>query len=139
MHDPLLARHSEVSQEHLHRLVELTCRWMFRLRAILGSAFRRQDDRSHCMVSLTQGSFAHTRLVRDVWSPYIDCTQEPKTWYRLVPTTVRTMLELLWLWNLGSCLVDGTLCFMMSGIRTEDNPTHTWFEMWGAIEAFISW
>lgn len=41
MHDPLLARHSEVSHEHLQWLVDLTCRWMFRLQAIFGSTFRR--------------------------------------------------------------------------------------------------
>lgn len=50
MHDPLLERHSKVSQEHLQRLVDLTCRWRFGLHALFGIAFGRQDDRSHYVV-----------------------------------------------------------------------------------------
>jgi len=111
---------------------------MFRLEAVLGSAFRRQDDRSHCMVWLTQGRFICTRLVRDVRRPYIDCTQGLEMWYGLSPTAVRTMLQLFWLWDLGISLVDWTLCFMMSGSRTHDDPTPTWFDMRGSVEAFVA-
>lgn len=56
-----------------------------------------------------------------------------------MPATVRTMLQPFWLWDPGIWLVDGTLCFVMSGMRTEDNPTHTWFDMWGSVEAFVAW
>jgi len=91
IHDPLLVRHSKVSLEHLQHLVDLAYRWMFRLQATLGSTFKRQDDRSHCVVWSKQGCVARTGLVHDVWSSYIDCTQGPEMWCRLVPSVVRTM------------------------------------------------
>ena len=107
IHDPLLVRHFEVSLKHLQRLVDLDYRQMFRLWAVLGSTFRRQDDRSHCVVVWSaQGCVTHTRLVHDVWSSYIDCTQGLETWYMLVPFAVRTMSQLFWLWDSEVWLVD---------------------------------
>lgn len=111
MHDPPLARHFELSHEHLQQVVDLTCRRMFRLQAILGSAFRRQDDRftmwyGRCKVIPHAPDWF---VMYGLWSQYIDCTQGLEMWYRLVPATVRTMSPLFWLWDPRIWLVDWTL------------------------------
>ena len=57
----------------------------------------------------------------------------------MVQAVVRTMPQPFSLWDPGICLVDWTLSFVMNEIKIEDDPTHTWFDTWGSVEAFVTW
>lgn len=96
-------------------------------------------DSGQLWVWQAQGNLAHTRLIQDVWSTYIDCMQGTETWYELVPTVFRIFPQSIWLWDPGIQLDDWSLYFLTSRFRAKSESTHSWFDIWTSTEAFLTW